>query len=178
MKLVGISGALIGAKTAIAVNEVLLAAKKNNPDIEIELIDLRDYNVEFVVGKPLTGYNEDTQKVVNTILNADFYVFGTPVYQGSISGPLKNLFDHLPTTALQSKVTGMIVTAGSPMHYLVGDTQLKPILSFFKALVATKNVFVHNSCFNKENQIVEEDAVQRIDALAKELVELQTKLKA
>jgi len=178
LKLVGISGALIGAKTAIAVNEVLLAAKAANPEVEIELIDLRDYNVEFVVGKPLTDYNEDTQEVVNTILNADFLVFGTPVYQGSISGPLKNLFDHLPTTALQSKVAGMIVTAGSPMHYLVGDTQLKPILSFFKALIATKNVFVHNSCFNKENKIVEEDAIQRINALAEELVELQTKLKA
>ena len=178
MKLVGISGALIGAKTAIAVNEVLQAAKAANPKIEIELIDLRDYNVEFVIGKPLSEYNEDTQKVVNTIINADFYVIGTPVYQGSISGPLKNLFDHLPTTALQSKVTGMIVTAGSPMHYLVGDTQLKPILSFFKALVATKNVFVHNSCFNKENVIVEEDAVERISALAQELVEMHTKLKA
>ena len=178
MKLVGISGALIGAKTAIAVNGVLQAAKAANPEIEIELIDLRDYNVEFVIGKPLSEYNKDTQKVVNTIINADFYVFGTPVYQGSISGPLKNLFDHLPTTALQSKVTGMIVTAGSPMHYLVGDTQLKPILSFFKALVATKNVFVHNSCFNKENVIVEEDAVERINALAQELVEMQTKLKA
>ena len=177
MKLVGISGALIGAKTAIAVNDVLKAAQTADPDLEIELLDLSKYNVEFVTGKPLASYNEDTQTVITKILDADFLVIGTPVYQASITGALKNLFDHLPTTAFQSKVIGMVITAGSPMHYLVGDSQLLPILSFFKAIVATNNVFVYNACFNENNEIVEEDVVNRIQALGKELVELQTKLK-
>ncbi|OFD77742.1 hypothetical protein BWGOE8_31020 [Bacillus mycoides] len=36
MKLLGISGDLVGKKTANAVNEVLMRAKKQNPDLEIE----------------------------------------------------------------------------------------------------------------------------------------------
>ena len=42
MKLVGISGSLIGSKTAKAVNEVLVAAKSLDPAIQVELIDLRE----------------------------------------------------------------------------------------------------------------------------------------
>ncbi|MFJ5623354.1 hypothetical protein ACIQD3_11560 [Peribacillus loiseleuriae] len=61
MKLLGISGALIETKTAVAVNEVLAQASQH-PDIEAELLDVKDYKVEFVDGKHSEGYNEDTRK--------------------------------------------------------------------------------------------------------------------
>lgn len=63
MKLLGISGALIG-ETAISVNEVLTKADQH-PRIETELLDLKDYKVEFVYGRPFDAYNEDTRTVIN-----------------------------------------------------------------------------------------------------------------
>ncbi|RFU69834.1 NADPH-dependent FMN reductase [Bacillus sp. V59.32b] len=177
MKLVGISGALIGAKTAKMVNEVLIRAKQKDPDLDIELIDLRDYQIEFVVGKPLESYNDDTKNVIEKIVGADFFVIGTPVYQASITGALKNLFDHLPTTVFESKVVGYVSTAGSNHHSLVAENQLRPILSFFKALVASKNVFVSNDSFNSENEIINVDVDRRLSELADELLFLQQKLK-
>lgn len=176
LKLVGISGALIGAKPSIVVNEVLQAAKQLDPSIEVELIDLRNYEVEFVVGKPLSDYNQDTQTVIKKIMEADLYVIGTPIYQASITGALKNLFDHLPTTALQSKVVGVVTTGGSDKHFLVADTQLKPILSFFKANIAASSVFVNSNCFNQQNEIEDEEIKQRINHLAMDLLFLQNKL--
>ncbi|RFU63837.1 NADPH-dependent FMN reductase [Peribacillus glennii] len=177
MKLVGISGALIGAKTAKIVNEVLNRAKEKNPGLDIELVDLRDYQIEFVDGRPLESYNDDTKNVVEKILEADFFVIGTPVYQASITGALKNLFDHLPTTVFETKVVGFVSTAGSNHHSLVAENQLRPILSFFKALVASKNVFVSNDSFNRENEIINEDVNRRLSELAEELLFLQGKLK-
>jgi FMN reductase len=177
LKLVGISGALIGAKTASIVNEVLIRAKQKNSGIDTELIDLRDYKIEFVDGRPLESYNDDTKNVIEKILEADFFVIGTPVYQASITGVLKNLFDHLPTTVFESKVVGFVSTAGSNHHSLVAENQLRPILSFFKALVSSKNVFVSNDSFNRENEIVNEDVDRRLNELAEELVTLQAKLK-
>ncbi|MFJ7977535.1 hypothetical protein ACIQZI_17850 [Peribacillus sp. NPDC096379] len=70
MKLLGISGALIGAKTAISVNEVLTKAGQH-PHIETELFDLKDYKVEFVDGRPFVAYNEDTRTVINKIIVDD-----------------------------------------------------------------------------------------------------------
>ncbi|PLT33951.1 NADH-dependent FMN reductase [Bacillus sp. V5-8f] len=177
MKLVGISGALIGAKTAKIVEEVLNRAKEKNPSLETELIDLRDYQIEFVDGRPLESYNDDTKNVVEKILKADFFVIGTPVYQASITGALKNLFDHLPTTVFETKVVGFVSTAGSNHHSLVAENQLRPILSFFKALVASKNVFVSNDSFDRENEITNEDVDRRLSELAEELLFLQGKLK-
>ncbi|WP_410716495.1 NADPH-dependent FMN reductase [Brevibacillus sp. SIMBA_040] len=35
------------------------------------------------------------KKVIEKVSSADFYLFGTPVFQGSMTGALKNLFDHI-----------------------------------------------------------------------------------
>eukprot|EP00130_Batrachochytrium_dendrobatidis_P008528 XP_006683403.1 hypothetical protein BATDEDRAFT_93167 [Batrachochytrium dendrobatidis JAM81] len=137
MKLVGISGALAGEKTALAVNDVLVAANRLDSSIKTELIDLREYDIEFSVGAPLALYNDDTSNVVKKILSADFLVFGTPIYQASISGALKNLLDLLPENAFKYKVTGIVATGWSNKHFLVPEYQLKPVLSYFKGLIPT-----------------------------------------
>lgn len=176
MKLVGVAGSLLGAKTANAVEEVLNAAKSVDPEIETELVDLRNYEVEFVKGKPLSEYNEDTVKVISTILAADFLLFGTPVYQASIPGPLKNLFDHIPMGSFKSKVTGMITTAGSEKHYLVPEYALKPILTYLKGTVPLGNVFIQNSNFDEQNEIITPEVKTRISNLAEEMILLQKSL--
>ncbi|MBD8070743.1 NADPH-dependent FMN reductase [Bacillus sp. PS06] len=176
MKLVGVSGSLIGAKTSKIVFEVLQAAKRIDSSIEIELIDLKEYDVEFVRGTPLSYYNDDTVSVVNKIISADILVFGTPIYQASITGALKNLLDHIPTDAFKSKVTGIVSTGGSDKHFLVSDFQLRPILTFLKGVVPTGNVFIHNDAFNDENEITDKDIESRIQKLAEEMLVLQSGL--
>lgn len=176
MKLVGISGSLIGSKTSKVVYEVLMAVKTADPTIEIELIDLKDFEVEFVKGAPLSYYNEDTINVVNTIQNADFLVFGTPIYQASITGVLKNLFDHMPIDAFKSKVTAMVTTGGTDKHFLVTEYHLKPILSYLKGVVPVGNVFVQNDDFNEENEVKNKEVSSRIQKLAKEMLLLQKAL--
>lgn len=174
MKLVGISGALAGDKTSLAVNDVLVAAQLLDSGLQTELIDLREYEVEFSVGSPLVDYNDDTWTVVNKMLSADFLVFGTPIYQASISGALKNLLDLFPENAFKYKVTGIVATGWSNKHYLVPEYQLKPVLSYFKGLIPTGNVFIHNDSFNEESEeIIDKNVSERIQKLAEEMIYLQ-----
>ncbi|HLR80421.1 MAG TPA: NADPH-dependent FMN reductase [Bacillota bacterium] len=173
MKLVGVAGSLVGDKTAQAVYDVLATANQLDSSIQIELIDLRDYDVEFAIGQPLAYYNNDTWDVVSKVLDADFLVFGTPIYQASMTGALKNLFDHLPMHAFSSKVTGIVATAGSEKHYLVSEYQLKSILTYLKGFVPVNNVFIHNDSFNENDKIVDDDVHRRIQKLAEEMVFLQ-----
>ncbi|MGF2616110.1 NAD(P)H-dependent oxidoreductase [Rossellomorea vietnamensis] len=174
MKLVGISGALAGSKTAIAVEETLKTAGRLDESLEIEMIDLKDYDVEMVKGYPLEKYNSDTQNVVKTILGADLLVIGTPIYQASISGVLKNLFDHIPQEGFDGKVVGMVATAGSEKHYLVPEYHLKPIIAFLKGVLPARNVFVHNSCFDGSNTIINEDVLNRMETMSKQMLKLHT----
>lgn len=174
MKLVGVSGTLAGNKTSQAVHDVLAAATSLDSSILTELIDLRDYEVEFCRGEPLTYYNEDTWTVVKKIQEADFIVFGTPIYQASISGVLKNLLDFFPEYAFKNKVTGIIATGGSEKHFLVPDNHLKPILSYLRGLVPSTNVFVHNDSFDIEtDEIIDNRISERIRQMADEMVYLQ-----
>lgn len=179
MKLVGISGAMAGDKTSIAINEVLIAAQQIDTSIQTELIDLREYEIDFAVGAPLADYNDDTIKVVNKILKADFLVFGTPIYQASISGALKNLLDLLPEHAFKYKVTGIVATGWSNKHFLVPEYQLKPILSYFKGLIPTGNVYIHNDAFNDSSEeIIDHTIAERIKKLANEMIYLQKGINA
>ncbi len=174
MKLVGVSGALAGDKTSVAVGSVLAAARHIDPRIEIELIDLRDYEIEFAAGLPLAAYNEDTWNVVKKIQSADFLVFGTPIYQASLTGALKNLFDHLPEHAFRNKVTGMVATGLTEKHFLVLEYHLGSILSYFKGLIPTDNVFILNDNFDPEtDEIMDKRIMERIRKLAEEMIQLQ-----
>lgn len=173
MKLVGISGSLVGYKTLTTVFKVLQAAKAMDSKLETELIDLKDFEVEFVNGAPLSFYNADTVKVVDTILSADCLIIGTPIYQASISGVLKNLLDHLPVDGLMGKAVGMVANGGTDKHYLVMEYHLKSILTFLKATVPNNNVFVHNDYFDEENDLQDRNLHVRFEKLAKEILSIQ-----
>lgn len=178
MKLLGVSGTIIGAKTSIVVQKVLEEAKKYQPDLEVELLDLREYEVQFCDGRNPSDYNEDTKKVLEIIHSADFYIIGTPIFQGSLSGPLKNLFDLINPKDLRNKIMGFIATGGTYQHYLVIENQLKPIAGFFRAFVAPGYVYVNNDHFNRDNEIIDTDVLNRITSLASEVVFMQKALKS
>jgi len=176
MKLLGISGTITGSKTGIVVEKVLNEVKSRFPMVEVEYLDLKQYNVQFCDGRNPSDYEGDTRRVIDIISEADFYVIGTPVFQGSLSGALKNLFDLVPVSALRNKVMGFIATGGTWQHYLVIENQLKPIAGYFRAFVAPSYVYAHNSHF-QNNEIVDEDVLARIRGLAAELVMMQMALK-
>ena len=174
MKLVGVSGALAGEKTSAAVGSVLAAARQLDSRIETELIDLREYEIEFAAGLPLAAYNEDTWNAVKKIQSADFLVFGTPIYQASLTGALKNIFDHMPEHAFRNKVTGMVATGQTEKHFLVLEYHLGSILSYLKGLIPTDNVFILNEAFDIEtDELMDQRILERIRKLAEEMIQLQ-----
>ncbi len=177
MKLVAVSGTILGSKTSASLTQLLEVIKKHNPEIDVELIDLKDYKLEFVDGRPSSDYNEDTQTLIHKIMEADAYVIGSPVFQASIPGTLKNLFDSLSPNTFKNKVVGIVMNGGSERHSLVLEYQLKPILNYFKAYIPSSNVFLHTSDFDAENHIQDPEMVKRLTTLADEIVFMAKQLK-
>lgn len=173
MKLLGVSGTITGSKTLVVVNTVLEQVSKLDPGIHTELLDLKQYNLQFCDGRDPSSYNDDTKKVIDLMCSADAYLFATPIFQGSLTGALKNLIDLTPAAALRGKIIGFAATGGNHQHYLVVENQLKPIAGYLRAFVAPTFVFAHNEHFNRNNQIADEKVLQNIEQLAKELVLLR-----
>jgi len=68
MKLLGISGSMTkSGRTRTALQFALDAALRRFPDTEIELLDLRDWKVSLLDGRPLSEYPDDTPRVVEKI---------------------------------------------------------------------------------------------------------------
>jgi len=84
MRIIGISGSIVGSKTRIAVQQALNNIKEKHPDYEVEMIDLGDYELVFSDGRSYMDYTGDTKVVLEKIMEADAYIIGTPVFQASI----------------------------------------------------------------------------------------------
>ncbi|MCM3791040.1 NAD(P)H-dependent oxidoreductase [Domibacillus indicus] len=177
MKLLGISGTITGSKTRVVIQKMLEDIKCSHPEVDIELLDLKAYDLQFCDGRNPADYTGDTKKVIEMVSSADFYLIGTPIFQGSITGALKNLFDLIPPQHFRNKVMGFAATGGTYQHYLVIENQLKPIAGYFRAFVAPGSVYAHNDHFNAQNEIVDPEVLKRMASLSEELVFMQKMLK-
>lgn len=171
MKIVILSGSKVGKTTRAAADYARAAVQNYDAQIETQLIDLADHDLQFADGRNHLDYGGDTAAVVQSLLEADAIVIGTPIFQASIPGALKNVFDLLPVDAFRDKVVSMIVTAGSARHYLTAEHQLRPILSYMKAQVVQSYVFIESSDVFR-GEIVNDDVTLRLERLVEDTVVL------
>jgi FMN reductase len=142
--------AVVGSVTAPgrlrrAVEEAL---ERVRPAVgDTELIDLGELAISFADGRELDAFADDTGAVVAAIASADVVVFATPVYRGSMTGALKNVFDLLPVPALQSKVAALVAMGGSDHHLLGADRHWRDVLTFFGALAVPVSVYLTGADF-------------------------------
>jgi FMN reductase len=90
---------------------------------------------------------QDARSALAAIEAADALVVGTPVYKGSYTGALKHLFDLIPPNALAGRPVLLAATAGSPLHGLVTEHQLRPLFAFFNARTVPTAIFALESDF-------------------------------
>lgn len=171
MKLIGLSGSPVGSKTRTAMNEAVKKVSEKYPEIETSILDLADYDMQFSDGRNYLDYDGDTGHVTKELMEADAIIIGMPIFQASLPGALKNVFDLLPVDAFRDKTVSMLVTAGSAKHYLVADLQLKPILSYMKAQIVQTYVFIEEKDFHQK-EIINTDVLDRLDRLAEDTVVL------
>ena len=149
MKLLGVSGGPTNSsKTLLAVNAALEYAYSYDSSIDIEVLNISDFNVQFCDARDPAKYEGDARILIDKIIDADAYVIGTPMYRGTYTGILKNIFDLIPNDAMTGKPVGLVATGGSDHHYLALEHELKPLLGFFMSLVLPGVVYANNGHFS------------------------------
>jgi len=101
--------------------------------------------------------------VIERLAAAKALVFATPVYRGSLTGSLKNVFDQLPVPAIAGKVAGLVAMGASDHHFLGPERHLRDILAFFGAVPMPVAVYLTGADF--EDGIPGERAEEVLDEL-------------
>ncbi|MFI5271142.1 MAG: NADPH-dependent FMN reductase [Candidatus Saccharimonadales bacterium] len=125
-----------GRKTEQQAKWVFNTAKQSE-DVDVELVDLRDYPMPFFDEPISPRYNPD-RKIDPAVMpwlkkleEFDAYVFVTPEYNHSIPGVLKNALDYVTWELLHKPVA--VVSHGS-QGGARSMTDLKEILSESRAV--------------------------------------------
>ncbi|MBG9986106.1 NAD(P)H-dependent oxidoreductase [Facklamia sp. DSM 111018] len=169
MKIVLLSGSRMGSKTRQAIDLTHQLIQNQYEEIHVDLIDLAEKEIDFADGHHYLELTGDAGQVTQTIMESDALIIGSPIFQASLPGSLKNIFDLLPQNALRGKTVGIVITAGSPKHYLIAEYQLKPILTYMKAMVLPSYVFIEETDY-AQGKIINQDIHYRLENLIKDTI--------
>jgi NAD(P)H-dependent FMN reductase len=172
VRLLGVCGSSASSKrTKALIESALKGARSNDKEIEVDIIDLSECTLDFCDGRSVEAYNTDTQNILAKIKQADAYIFGSPMYRGSMTGTLKNLIDLIPNDHLKGKAAGMAATGGSDHHYLGMELGFRTAMAFFQ--VHTIPGVLYQSKFTVEDgNIVEEKIRIQAETFGRDLVYL------
>lgn len=89
----------------------------------------------------------EMQAHLTAMENADVVIAASPVYSATYTGMFKHFIDFLGMDALAGKPTLLAATGGSPLHALVVDQQLRPLLAMKQALTLPVGVYATEADF-------------------------------
>jgi FMN reductase len=147
--------------------------------VDSAIFNLHSFEADCLL---LTDYkHQAVASYQQAIVDADFIVIASPVYQGSFSGVLKLLLDLIPQKGLSKKKILPLATGGSLAHLLMLDYSLKPVLAALGATHILAGVFATNQDFQATNDLTQHyhmsSTVQkRLEDSLNELVSVQPPL--
>ena len=137
--------------------------------LNVEILDLRNIQMEFCDGRSLKDYHPDLQQAYQTIDEAKAFVIGMPVYCYSVSGPLKNFID-ITSGAMEDKIAGILCTAGGRQSYMA-SADLSNILAY-ESHVTTLQPIIYTHAEDYADQTLASDRIKtKIQKLANHLTQ-------
>lgn len=133
MLLIGVCGSAAKShRTRALIEAAMEGATDFRPSVETRMIDLSEVQLDFCDARPLEAYGTATRDTLELVHRADAFIFGTPMYRGTLTGSLKNLMDLIPKEYISGKAAGLLATGASDHHYLGLEIGMRTIMAFFQ----------------------------------------------
>ncbi len=140
--------------------------------VTTSLLHLGDHRISFADGRALSDYPDDTEAVVERVMEADMYLIATPIFRASFTASLKNLLDLVPVEGLMGKVCGLVAMGATDHHYLAIDSQLRPVLAWFGTHLVPGGVYLQSRQF-QDGKLADPDAIAQLHTLANAVIAMQ-----
>ncbi|MCZ7471874.1 NAD(P)H-dependent oxidoreductase [Agrobacterium sp. O3.4] len=109
--------------------------------LQHQVFDVEDLGTSLGSARSVTDLDGNAQRVVQTIIEAEALVIGSPTYKGSYTGLFKHVIDLLDPADLRGKPIILTATGGGDQHSLVVEHQLRPLFAFFEAFVTPTAIY-------------------------------------
>jgi len=168
-KVLAICGSLRKASLTRVLTDIAYDHAKKVADANC--LDLAKANVEWFRGWE-EEYSPSTHKAVGKLTGADVLVLGSPVYDGLLSSPLKNLFEHVEYKSLEGKVAGFIIKSGGTISSLQVQGQLAALMNYFRVISNPRAVYACDEHFDAQGRLKDRGIRSRVERLVNETVEM------
>lgn len=158
------------SKTEVLVNTIAAAVSARAEVVE-HAIYLSDVGHAFMCGLTRPDISAKGEQLLQLVERANVLVVGTPVYRASYTGILKHFFDLVDRDAMRGRRAILCATGGTPMHGLVLEHQLRPLMSFFAIQTAQTALYGLADDF-QDGRVVDAALRNRIDQAADEIIDL------
>ncbi len=120
----------------------LLKHLTNNTDHEINLLDVRDWNLPPIetVFKSVDDTPSPFKALSERMFNADAFILVSPEYNGSYSASLKNLLDHFPKQ--HHKPFGIVTASPGALGGIRAALQMQSLVIALFGLVSPSMLLV------------------------------------
>ncbi|MFD2078999.1 FMN reductase [Actinopolymorpha cephalotaxi] len=133
------------------------------PGTALRVVDLAEFGGAVLDGSPAVD------EALATVTSASVLVAATPVYKASYTGLLKSFLDRLGGAALRGVAAVPMTVAGAPIHRLVADVHLRPLLVELGASTPTRAFAVEEAVLADPAAVVEEWVLSEAPTLARML---------
>ena len=143
------------SRTSVLINH--MAEEIMHTGLEVNVLDLRNIQMEFCDGRSLKEYHPEVRGAYQAIEQANAFIIGMPVYCYSVSGPLKNFID-ITSGAMEKKIAGILCNAGGKQSYM-SSADLSNILAY-ESHVTTIPPIVYSNSEDFDDQTLTSDKVK------------------
>jgi len=148
-----------------AVGDMIVASM----EIDDASVTLADEAPELLCGLTRSQISRRGESLLCLIESADLLIVGSPVYRASYTGILKHLFDLIDNDALRGRRAILVASGGTPLHGLMLEHQLRPLMGFFGIMTVPTTLYALEGDI-ADGRIVSPELSERIARASREAI--------
>ncbi|WP_349408421.1 NADPH-dependent FMN reductase [Pseudalkalibacillus sp. SCS-8] len=142
---------------------------------EVTFFDLGTEKLPLFPGDEENDQNESLQKLKKEADTADAFFIASPEYHNGMSGALKNALDFLGGSHFKHKPAAIAAASGGSKGGINALNNMRIVLRGLYALVLPDQFVSDPYCYDDEYNLVDREAVGRLEDMATLLVTLSKK---
>ena len=145
--IVGFSGNTTRPSSTRRFVESVTATLAQRTGLDYVVFDIEDIGPSLLSARSVADLDTQARKLLQTMIEADALVAGSPTYKGSYTGLFKHVIDLLDPADLRGKPILLTATGGGDRHSLMVEHQLRPLFAFFEAFVTPTAIYASSRDF-------------------------------